>query len=293
VELYYLASPDATPRRLTSYNDTTAALALGRMEEVTWGNEGWNENGILVYPPDFSAERKYPLVLLIHGGPESASKTSFGSLPQYLASHGWLVFMPNYRGSDNLGNAYQSAITAQWGKGPGRDVMAGIAVLKKRPYVDPGRMAVTGWSYGGYMTVWLAGNYPSAWRAAIAGAPVTSWLMDYNLSDANVRIATGLGGSPWIGNHLTAYAENSPITHAPRIRAPTLIMSKTQDFRVPTGESYLLYHALKDNGVTTQFIAYPGRGHFPGDPVSTMDVYRRWAAWLQKYLGDPQVGSTP
>ncbi len=289
-ELYYLATVDAVPRRLTSYNDTTAALALGRMEEVTWKNDGWSENGILVYPPDFAPEGRYPLVLLIHGGPQSASRTSFGILPQYLAAQGWLVFMPNYRGSDNLGNAYQKAITEQWGRGPGRDVMAGVATLRNRPYVDASRMAVTGWSYGGFMTTWLAGNYPGEWRAAMAGAPVTDWLSEYNLSDGNVSWKLA-GGSPWTGDRQKAYAENSPITYAPRIRAPTLIMSNTQDFRVPTGQSYMLYHALKDNGVTASFIAYPGRGHFPGDPVRTMDVFRRWAEWLRPYLDGTGVAA--
>lgn len=289
-ELYYLASVDAAPRRLTSYNDTTAALALGRMEEITWKNDGWNENGILVYPPDFSPEGRYPLVLLIHGGPQSASRASFGALSQYLAAQGWLVFMPNYRGSDNLGNGYQKAITEQWGKGPGRDVMAGVATLRKRSYVDARRMAVTGWSYGGFMSTWLAGNYPGEWRAALAGAPVTDWLSEYNLSDGNVAWNL-VGGSPWTGDRQKIYAANSPITYATKIRAPTLIMSKTQDFRVPSGQSYMLYHALKDNGVTTQFIAYPGRGHFPGDPVRSMDVFRRWADWLRQYLDEPGVAA--
>jgi dipeptidyl aminopeptidase/acylaminoacyl peptidase len=114
-----------------------------------------------------------------------------------MAAKGWLVFQPNFRGSDNLGNAFQRAIWRDWGRGPGRDVMSGVAELKKRPYVDLRRVAVTGWSYGGYMAVWLAGNYPEQWRAAVAGAPVTDLEDQYNLSDGNILGRHRAGGSPW------------------------------------------------------------------------------------------------
>ena len=108
-------------------------------------------DGVITYPPGFTPGRKYPLVLYVHGGPRAASKEIFNANPQLLAANGWIIFEPNYRGSDNLGNAFQSAIWNDAGDGPGRDVMSGVELLKKRGIVDETRMAVSGWSYGGYM----------------------------------------------------------------------------------------------------------------------------------------------
>ena len=116
---------------------------------------------------------------------------------QLFASRGYFVFEPNYRGSDNLGNAFQAAIWNDAGAGPGRDVMSGLDVLKKRGWVDESRIAVSGWSYGGYMTTWLIGHYPDVWKCAIAGAAVTDLLDQYNLGDSNVRRGSAWGGSPW------------------------------------------------------------------------------------------------
>jgi len=202
-----------------------------------------------------------------------------------MASEGWIVFQPNYRGSDNLGERYMAAIVNDAGKGPGQDVMAGVAELRKRPYVDRTRTAVSGWSYGGFMTAWLIGNYPGEWQAAVAGAPVTNWEDMYNLSDNNVGRGHFFGGSPWTGGRQQAYREQSPITYVAQVRTPTLIMSSTRDFRVPPTQSYELFRALRDNGVETKFVAYPGSVHFPGSPVIMQDVYSRWIGWVRDHLG--------
>jgi len=242
---------------------------------------------VLVYPPNFSPTSSYPLVLLIHGGPQSSSKTGFSSLAQLMAAEGWLVFQPNYRGSDNLGNAYMAAITADAGPGPGRDVMAGIEELRRRPYVSPGRPAVTGWSYGGYMTTWLIGNYPDAWQSAMAGAPVSDLMEEYNLSDGNVAWRYSMGGSPWTGDREKLYREQSPITYVTRVKTPTLVMSLMEDFRVPTAQALSYYRALKDNGVETEYIAFPGRGHNPRDPVHSLERARLWVDWVKRHMGTP------
>jgi dipeptidyl aminopeptidase/acylaminoacyl peptidase len=284
-ELYYLATPESKPERLTDLNRATTTAELGRTETVKWDNDGFHMDGVLTYPPDFTSGKKYPLVLYVHGGPRSASKEAFSSRAQLLAAQGWLVFEPNYRGSDNLGNAFQEAIYHDAGAGPGRDVMAGVAMLEKRGFVDSPKMAVSGWSYGGYMTTWLLGNYPDKWKAAVAGAAVTDWLDQYNYGDANVRRGAAFGGSPYTDpKHMQAFLEQSPIYYVSKIKAPTLILSDTGDFRVPITQSYQLYHALNDNGVPTQFIAYPVSGHSPSDPIHSRDVDRRWIAWLGKYL---------
>ncbi len=242
-------------------------------------------DGILTYPPGYQPGRPYPLVLFIHGGPRGTSTMAFSARAQWLASHGWVVFQPNYRGSDNLGNAYQAAIWNDAGAGPGRDVMSGVDLLVKQGIADPTRMAVSGWSYGGYMTTWLLGNYPDRWRAGVAGAPVTDHIDQYVLSDIHSPVATYYSGSPFTDPKLLqAYREQAPITYAPRIKAPTLVLCDTGDQRVPITESFILYHTLRDNGVETKFIAYPVAGHSPSDPVHRRDIDRRWAAWLKKHL---------
>jgi dipeptidyl aminopeptidase/acylaminoacyl peptidase len=284
-ELYYLASQTSAPQRITDFNREVASAELGRTETVEWDCDKFHMDGVVTYPPDFVSSKKYPLVLYVHGGPRSASKEAFSSRAQLLAAQGWVVFEPNYRGSDNLGNEFEAAIWNDAGAGPGRDTMAGVALLEKRGFVDSSRMAVSGWSYGGYMTTWLLGNYPTRWKAAVAGAAVTDWLDQYDYGDANVRRGTSFGGSPYTDSkRLEAYREQSPITYASRIKAPTLILSDTGDYRVPITQSFQLYHTLVDNGVTTQFIAYPVSGHSPSDPVHSRDVDRRWIAWLSKYL---------
>ena len=283
-ELYYMSSPTASPRRLTNLNAEVAGLALGRSEVISWQLDGYTHNGIVTYPPDFSSNQKYPLVLVIHGGPTAASLETFSSSAQLMAAKGWVVFQPNYRGSDQIGNVYQHAIVNDAGAGPGRDVMAGVEALKQRGFVDETRVAVSGWSYGGYMTSWLLGNY-SGWRVAVAGAAVTDWLDQYNLGDANVRRGAAFGGSPWTDpKRMQSYIEQSPITYASKIRTPTLVMTNTQDFRVTPTQSFKLYHALRDNGVPAKFIAYPIYGHNAGDPVRQRDVQRRWIEWIEQYF---------
>ena len=283
--------PGGTPRRLTAFNQGVAEHDLGRSESFNWtGPDGDGiADGVVVYPPDFSARRRYPLVLVIHGGPQSANTVAFNSIAQLLAAHDYVVFSPNYRGSDNRGNAFQHAIVNDLGDGPGRDVMAGIQALEQQGFIDASRIGVSGWSYGGYMTAWLLGHY-HIWKAAVSGAAVTDLVQEYALSDNNVTERFSLGGPPWSEQLLQAYRAQSPISYARDITAPTLILADTGDVRVPISESYLLYHALKDSGVPVQFFAYPVPGHTPGDPVRLPDVYRRWVEWMDRYLHNPYRG---
>jgi len=285
LEIYYMPPSGGQPHRLTDFNREIAAHELGRSEELQWkGPNGMREDGVVTYPPDFTSTRRYPLVLVIHGGPQACSTLGFSGLAQVFAAHGYVVFQPNYRGSDNLGNVYQRAIFNDAGEGPGRDVMAGIDALKAKGFIDASRMAVTGWSYGGYMTSWMIGHY-HVWKAAVAGAAVTDLVHAYALSDFNVTERYSFGGPPWSGKLAAAYRDQSPITYAASISTPTLILSDTGDARVPISQSYLLYHAIRDHGgVPVQFIAYPVPGHFPGDPVRATDVYRRWVEWVDRYL---------
>jgi len=282
-ELYYMSSIDAKPRRLTSYNDEIASRDLGKVERITWTNDGFEEDGVVTYPPDYSRDKKYPLVLSIHGGPQSSSTRTFSLFSQAMAARGWIVFSPNYRGSDNLGDKYQHAIYNDSGAGPGRDVMAGIAALEKIANIDKTRIAVSGWSYGGYMTSWLIGHY-DVWKAAVSGAAVNNLVHEYVLSDNNVTARYGMEGLPYDPKYAQAWIDQSPITYASKIKTPTLIISDTGDTRVPATQSFEMYHALKDFGVETKFVAYPVSGHFPGDPVRSADVYNRWIDWIAAHF---------
>ncbi|MEZ4868267.1 MAG: S9 family peptidase [Caldilineaceae bacterium] len=283
-ELYYMASTDAQPRQLTDFNAAIAALTLGQVTSLTWqGPDGFTEDGVLIYPSDFTEGKQYPLVLMLHGGPMGATTEAFNLLAQLMAARGWIMFSPNYRGSSNLGRAYQTAVIQDAGDGPGRDVMAGLAAVKQLGIVDESRIAVSGWSYGGYMTTWLIGHY-SGWAAAVAGAAVTDYADSYYLSDLNVIFGGGFHEPPWSEQGAQIWREQSPITYATKITTPTLILSNTGDLRVPITQSYKLYHILKAQGVAVQFIAYPLAGHFPGDPVHQRDVYRRWLDWIERHF---------
>lgn len=282
-ELYYLANATAAPKKLTNFNDEVKSRTLGKTETLRWHLEGFQHSGSLTFPVDYTQGKKYPLVLIVHGGPNAASIENFSTRAQLFANKGYFVFEPNYRGSDNLGSKYKTAIINDAGAGPGRDVMEGVKKLRASGMIDSTRMAVTGWSYGGYMTAWLAGNYP-VWKAAVAGAAVTDLVDQYNLSDGNVAWGRSMG-SPYKGN-MQSYVDQSPITYAYKITAPTLILANTEDPRVPVTQSYKLYHALKDNGVATKFIAWPIPVHNATDPLRQEEVSKYWMGWVDQYLMD-------
>ena len=290
-ERFYMASPGAKPRRLTRFNDHLAALETGDIGSLTWRHGGFEHTGVLIRPPGFREGKQYPLVLEIHGGPAAHYSETFDSFHELLAAQGWLVFCPNYRGSDTAGDAYRHAIVNDSGAGPAGDVMAGVDAVKALGIVDDRRIAVSGWSYGGYMTTWLTAHH-SIWRAAVAGAAVTDFVDQYNLSDLNAWFGYGLGGSPWVGGNLDAYRAQSPITYAHLSRTPTLILAVTGDRRVPIGQSYKLYRALKDNAVPVKFVAYPGSDHFPEDPVQQRDIRRRWLEWIAGHFDEPPFPQT-
>lgn len=283
-ELYVMDSVTAKPRRLTDFNAHFETLELGKAQRITFSNDGYDLDGVVVTPPNFDPAKKYPLVLSIHGGPRAASTTAFHYLAQLFAAQDWVVFMPNYRGSDNLGNRVTRAIIMDAGAGPGRDVMAGIEAVRKLGYIDENRMVVGGWSYGGMMTSWMVGHYPSTFKAAVAGAAVNNFLDQYTLGDFNV-IRAQSWGSPYASEErMKFWIEQSPITYASRIKTPMLILSNTGDARVPVTQSFQMYRALRDNGVKTKFIAYPLSGHSPDDPVHIMDVDRRYVDWYKEHL---------
>jgi dipeptidyl aminopeptidase/acylaminoacyl peptidase len=287
-ELYYLPSGSSVPRRLTHTNDFLSCIAAGRMIELDWtGPNGFQEDGVVTYPPNARNDVKYPIVLLIHGGPGLSSSRDLvyeqWPLAQMIASRGYVVLQPNYRGSDNLGNAYMTAIVHDTVAGPSADIMAGLAALERQPNVDAGRVAVSGWSYGGELTSWLIGHYHT-WRAAISGAAVVSEFDEYNLSTSNVQDRYPLGATPYTDDGQRIYRENSPITYYAQITTPTLIWATTLDPVVPITQSYALYHALHENHVPVRFAVFSAPTHGPADPRQTFELTRLWLDWLDAHM---------
>jgi dipeptidyl aminopeptidase/acylaminoacyl peptidase len=284
-ELYYLKDHSSAPIQISHYHDTFKNMKLGKVETIEWETDlNITTDGIVTYPPNFTASKKYPLVLYIHGGPISSSGESFSSLAQEMARNGWIVFQPNYRGSDNKGDKFQEAIQNDGCEGPGRDIMAGIETLKLKGYIDETKIAVSGWSYGGCMTAWLIGRYPDVWKVAVAGAAGIDFTDMTSLSNMNLSLRHAIANSPWVGDNYKIHYDMSPLKNLSKIKTPTLVMSKVEDQVVAVTGSYKLYHALLANNIPVKFIAYPGGGHFPSDPVNSKDVYDRWISWLKKYL---------
>ncbi|HET6275584.1 MAG TPA: S9 family peptidase [Candidatus Cybelea sp.] len=287
-ELYYMPAGATTPRQLTHFNAFLSKITLGVMSELDWtGPDGFAENGVVTRPPDAQAGVKYPIVLLIHGGPGLSSTRDFvyeeWPLAQMIASRGYVVLQPNYRGSDNLGNAYMIAIVHNTVIGPSADILAGLAALAQAPDVDPSRTAVSGWSYGGELTSWLIGH-DHRWRAAISGAAVNSEFDEYNTSESNVQDRYPLGTSPFTDDGQRIYRENSPITYYAQITTPTLIWGTTLDPVVPIPQQYALFHALTDNHVPVRFAVFPASTHGPADPRQTAALTRLWLDWLDEHL---------
>lgn len=283
-ELYVMSSIDTLPRRITRFNDALSSFELGRTEIVRWKQDGFDEAGILTYPPGYKAGQKVPLVLHIHGGPEGTSTDAFDLFDQVMAAKGWAIFEPNYRGSNSQGAAFQTAVVNDLGDGPGRDVMAGLAAVKQLGIVDEDRIAVSGWSYGGYMTAWMIGHY-QGWRAAVVGAPLVNMVDWYVLSCCNAWADPVAGGSPFTNGNFENYWRQSPLTYAANVKTPTLILQRKGDAEAPYTQSFNLYHALRDNGVEVQFILYPLDGHgYTYDPIHERDTYRRWMGWIEEHF---------
>jgi dipeptidyl aminopeptidase/acylaminoacyl peptidase len=279
-QVFVLRPGAAAPERLTDLHAEVAALSLGKVESLTWTGDGALPlSGVITFPPAFDPARKYPLLLVIHGGPWASSRETFSARTQLLAAKGWIVFEPNYRGSDNAGNALYSAVYRDHGAGPGRDVMAGLTLLKQRPYVDTTRIGVSGWSYGGYMTTWLIGHY-QGWKAAMAGAAVIDLVDDYNLNDLSLFIRA-YGDTLTFPKDLELMKEQSPMTYVDDMKTPLLLLSTTGDVRVPVTQSYKLYNALRERGQDVRMRLWPVPGHFPADPWRARDIDQKWAEFFE------------
>jgi dipeptidyl aminopeptidase/acylaminoacyl peptidase len=284
-ELYVLQPHATSPQRLTNYNAWIGDYAVGRDATIVWRTrDGLTADGVLIYPPHWRAGQRAPLVLYIHGGPTAASLVSFSAFADVLAAHGWFVFEPNYRGSDNLGVAFARTTVPHIASVPGDDIEAGLNAVLRLGLIDPTRIAVSGWSEGGLMTSWLI-THDTRWKAAVSGAAVNDWIGYAAMTDAKDFTPEFIGPKPYTDPSLLAtYRDESPLTYADRVKTPTLILSDSGDYRVPTPLAYEFYHSVRATGTPVKFVIWPVVGHFPSDPVRSEDVNRQWEAWLVRYL---------
>jgi len=293
-ELYVVRAPGAVARALTNVNARLRALRYARVEPVRWtASDGQVSEGLLVHPLGERPGVHYPLVVWHHGGPEFAVNLNFDEgtdegvpLGQLAAARGWYAFLPNYRGSDDLGTAHEHAIFEDPGAGPMRDVLAGLAAIEARGTIDPARECIGGHSYGGYLTSWIIGH-DRRWRCAVVGDGAVDWVQAYDLSAVGNLAWTrdSLGGGPWTSAAMMErYRADSPISYAPQVRTPTLILTGLLDQTVPFSESWTYFHALKDNGVPVRLIAIPTAHHTPHDPVRLESYERHILDWLAAHL---------
>jgi dipeptidyl aminopeptidase/acylaminoacyl peptidase len=270
-------------RQLSDVNSKLKA-AWGEAKSLHWTNEGRRVQGWLLYPQNFDATRKYPLVVVVHGGPSSQLEPRWGSglgLPLPLASAGYFLFFPNPRGSYGQGEEFTRANVKDFGGGDLRDILAGVDEVVKSAPVDNKRVGLTGWSYGGFMTM-LAVTKTERFRAAVAGAGISNWQSYYGENQIDQWMIPFFGASVY--DDPAVYAKSSAINFIKNARTPTLVMVGDRDKECPAPQSFEFWHALKTLGVPTQLMIYAGEGHAISKVEHRRDVLTRAAAWFDQYM---------
>jgi dipeptidyl aminopeptidase/acylaminoacyl peptidase len=272
-------------RVLTHQNDWLKTVSLASVEEIKFPSaDGTEVHGFLIKPPGYQAGRKHPTLLRLHGGPQSQYDLSWNREWQMLAAHGYVVVASNPRGSTGRGEAYASAIYADWGTLPVQDVLASVDYAVKQGVADPARLGVGGWSYGGILTNFVI-TADHRFKAAASGASISNVLAGYG-TDQYIRDYEIELGKPW--EHPETWAKiSTPFLHADQIKTPTLFLGGDKDFNVPLLNSEQMYQALRSNGVETRLIIYPGQFHGLTRPSFLKDRIDRYLAWYDAHLGKP------
>ncbi|MGB8438443.1 MAG: S9 family peptidase [Candidatus Acidiferrales bacterium] len=262
--------------------------AWGKSVSLHWTTEIGSVQGWLTYPLDFDPAKKYPLVVCVHGGPSSAVTPSWPSRWSYyraLPSQGYFLRQPNPRGSYGQGDAFTRANVKDFGGGDFLDIMAGVDQAIHSAPINPNRLGITGWSYGGYMTMWAV-TQTNRFAAAVSGAGLSDWLSYYGENKIDQWMLPFFGASVY--DDPMIYAKSAPITFIKNVKTPTLMVVGDRDGECPPPQSYEFWHALKTLGVPNELVIYPNEGHAFADPAHIRDVIERTAAWFNRYLQKTQ-----
>ncbi len=285
-EVALLNARNMIPILLTRLNPQIESLTLGQVEAAKWrSNDGTEIEGLLVYPVGYQTGKRAPLLTYIHGGPEGAYVKSFNAswsaFPQVYAGNGYAVFMPNFRGSSNYGAKFAQSNAKLAGKVDYEDILSGIDHLIKIGIADENRLAVAGWSYGGYLSAWIIGH-ANRFKCAAYGAGLSNAVSYWGTADIVHQRERLHGGTPWEARKM--FDEQSPLTFLTSVKTPALIFHGEKDDLVPLGQSQETYRTLKRLGVTTQLVIYPDQGHGLIVPSYQLDKMRREFAWIEKYV---------
>jgi dipeptidyl aminopeptidase/acylaminoacyl peptidase len=288
-DVYTWAPGDSAPARVTSvYDYLDRDFALPRQERVEWkGIDGVKVEGVLTYPVDFKPGTRYPLVVQLHGGPESSDRFGWGSIFFYYqpawAARGYAMLRPNYRGSSGYGNAFYREPVGGYFKNSHHDVLAGVDRVVAMGIADPDRLAVMGWSAGGHLVNKLI-TFTNRFKAASSGAGVANWISMYGGSDNRYDRDLWLGGTLWQKNApIETYWEHSPLKYVTAARTPTIFLNGEYDPRIPMTQAVEMGRALKAQGVPSEVLIAPLEGHDwqrLDHQLSKMNIEMEW---FEKY----------
>jgi dipeptidyl aminopeptidase/acylaminoacyl peptidase len=258
--------------------------AWGEAKSLHWKSDGFDVQGWLIYPANFDPSKKYPLVVSVHGGPGGGVQSAWPEITNYrmaLPAHGYFVLYPNPRGSFGQGEAFTRANVRDFGYGDWRDIMAGLDEAIRVAPADPQRLGLTGWSYGGFMTMWGV-TQTGRFKAAVAGAGIANWSSYYGENKIDQWMLPFFVKSYY--DDPQVYARSSPLTFINNVKTPTLIIVGDSDGECPTPQSYEFWHALRTLGVQTELVVYEREGHMFVKPEHIRDVRDRSLAWFDQYL---------
>jgi len=256
----------------------------GEAKSLHWTNDGFRVQGWLLYPVNYDAAKRYPLVVAVHGGPASSLKPSWprpGFNPTLLSQQGYFVLMANPRGSYGQGERFTMANVKDFGGGDLHDILEGVDEALRTAPIDPQRVGITGWSYGGFMTMWAV-TQTNHFRAAVAGAGIANWKSYYGENAIDKWMIPYFGASVY--DDPAVYAKSSAIDSIKQVKTPTLVVVGSGDGECPAPQSYEFWHALKTLGVKTELVVYPNEGHRFSKPADQRDVLLRMIQWFNENL---------
>jgi dipeptidyl aminopeptidase/acylaminoacyl peptidase len=259
--------------------------AWGKSVSLSWKSDTFRVQGWLIFPKNYDSAKKYPLVVEVHGGPAAAAGSQWGprggTNALALSAFGYFVLEPNPRGSYGQGEEFTQANRKDFGHGDLRDILAGVdAVIAKYP-VDPGRVGLTGWSYGGFMTM-FAVTQTDRFKAAVSGAGISDWLSYYGENSIDQWMIPYFGASVY--DDPAVYAKSSAIDFIKHAHTPVLAVVGDRDGECPAPQSYEFWHALRAQHVPAQLVVYPNEGHGFVDPAHRRDVMERTVEWFARYM---------